>query len=112
MRLPGGDKAVVPVSKLEAYCLNPAHRDGGPKARVFAAALGLTATDIEVLRRALLDAAREQDAEPIGDTSHGTLYRIRFVLNFRSRSAVIRSGWIVREDGVAYLTTAWVEKAR
>ena len=112
MKLPGGDHAVVPPGKLEDYCLAPNHADGGHKARVFASALGLGPEDADVLRRALLDAARTEEAVPVGVSSYGPLYRVRFVLSFKGHTAVIRSGWIVRDDGVAYLTTALVEKVR
>ncbi len=43
MKLPNSDRAVVDIAKLRDYCLNPAHPRGRHKARVFAAALGLTA---------------------------------------------------------------------
>ncbi len=42
MKLPNGERAVVDIIKLQDYCLNPAHPRGQHKARVFAAALGLT----------------------------------------------------------------------
>ena len=112
MKLPGGDRAIVPPGKLENYCLAPDHVDGGHKARVFASALGLTGEDVDVLRRALLEAARTEEAAQVGMSSYGPLYRVRFVLSFKGRTAVIRSGWIVRDDGLAYLTTALVEKVR
>lgn len=113
MKLPGGDRAVIPAGKLERYCLSSTHREGGPKARVFAAALGLTIDHVEDLRRALLKAAMDSDeVERLGPNGFGTLYRLRFVLHFRRRQAVIKSGWIVRDDGVPYLTTALVEKTR
>jgi hypothetical protein len=109
VKLPGGGQAVVPDGKIEAYCLSVEHPEGQHKARVFAAALGLTLADAPVLKRRLLEAARDADAERVGATPFGTLYRIRFMLEFRGRTAVIRSGWIVGSDGVPRLTTAMVE---
>lgn len=61
MKLPGGERAVL-GTKLEDYSLNPLHRDGRHKARVFAAALGITLVNRELLRNALLDAAATSDA--------------------------------------------------
>jgi hypothetical protein len=54
VKLPNAERAVVDVSKLRNYCLNPEHRFGRHKARVFAASLGLTAAQADVLRSALL----------------------------------------------------------
>ncbi|MEK6336584.1 MAG: DUF6883 domain-containing protein [Acidobacteriota bacterium] len=68
MKLPNSDKALVEIAKLRDYSLNPDHRSGGHKARVFRAALGLTRDDAEWVRAELLRIAREGDAsiaEPI-----------------------------------------------
>ena len=54
MKLPNSDRAVVEIAKLRDYCLNPEHPHGKHKARVFAAALGLTADQAETLRDELL----------------------------------------------------------
>jgi len=48
MKLPGGDAAVVELQKLTGYCLDPEHRRGKHKARVFAT-LGFTAENAEEL---------------------------------------------------------------
>jgi hypothetical protein len=52
-------------AKLRDYMLNPAHPQGGPKARVLAAALGITRTDWQYLRRHLrpVDVCAQQ---PVG----------------------------------------------
>lgn len=64
MRLPNGDQAIVEIVKLQEYCLRPTHPRGRHKARVFAAVLGLTADNAELLRDALLRAALTEDAPP------------------------------------------------
>lgn len=64
MRLPNGDQAIVEIVKLQEYCLSPTHPRGRHKARVFAAVLGLTADNAELLRDALLRAALTEDAPP------------------------------------------------
>lgn len=109
MRMPGGDRAVIPEGKIEDYCLSSEHYDGHHKARVFAAALGLTRDYAPFLKQKLLEAAREGEATQVGANTFGILYRVRFVLEFQGRSATIRSGWIVGPDGVPRLTTALVE---
>ena len=61
MLLPNGENAIVDIRKLRDYCLNPDNPRGGNKARVFAAALGITAADAEILREKLLDATRTNE---------------------------------------------------
>jgi hypothetical protein len=62
MKLPGGANAIVEISKLRDYCLDPRHPRGRHKARVFLTALDLSQGEAEFLRNALLKAAREEDA--------------------------------------------------
>jgi len=57
VRLPNAGRAVVDIEKMRNYCLNPDHRRGCHKARVFAAALGLTRDHAGDLRDNLLAAA-------------------------------------------------------
>lgn len=63
MKLPNGHLAIVDIRKLREYCLNPDNPRGSNKARVFAASLGVTMSDAEFLKRELLAAAREGNAE-------------------------------------------------
>jgi hypothetical protein len=49
MKLPNGDRAIIPIAKLLGYCLNPNHSKGKHKARVFKSALGITADNVETL---------------------------------------------------------------
>jgi hypothetical protein len=72
-------------------------RADSTRARVFHSRLGLTADDAETLRRALLDAAQERQAELL-ETDADEFGR-RYVLDFEMTSAVgtatVRSAWIV-----------------
>ncbi|MDQ7012625.1 MAG: hypothetical protein Q9O74_01860 [Planctomycetota bacterium] len=61
MKLPGGDKAIVSDEKLLGYLLNPNHEHGASKAYLFKTLLGIERENAEVLRLALLDAARDRD---------------------------------------------------
>ena len=110
MTLPGGETARVPEQKLVGYSLMINHpRGGSNKARVFRAALGLGPENADVLEAAALKAAREGDAQFIERTEFGDLYFVDFVLEFRGRSAEVRSGWIVPHDGSpTRLTTCYV----
>jgi Domain of unknown function (DUF6883) len=81
MRLPNGERADLGV-KLEEYVLNPLHRDGRHKARVFESALGVTLADPSILRQAILAAAAGSDeVETRGDNGHGEVYVLRFPLS-------------------------------
>jgi hypothetical protein len=71
MKLPNGDRAAL-GTKIEDYVLNPRHREGHHKARVFESVLGITLANDDVLRQAILSAAENSDdAEPLGNTGHG-----------------------------------------
>jgi len=112
VKLPGGERAYIDPRKLGSYALNSVHVDGGAKARVFAAALGLRLQDAPVLERALLDVARDNEAIAMGSNPDGDLYRIDFLLTHRGRTARVRSGWIRPFDGTpTRLTTVFVLRA-
>jgi hypothetical protein len=109
MKLPNADRAVVDMAKLRDYCLNMSHRRGQHKARVFAAALGLTAEDAEFLRDALLSAAQSYDAVPTEEIEYGQLYVLDFPISRPVRQAMVRSGWIVRKgEDFPRLTSCYV----
>jgi hypothetical protein len=96
MKLPGGERAVVELSKLRDYCLNPTHPRGRHKARVFAARLGLSAADASFLRDELLRAARDGEAM-LGEVDQfGDRYVIDVEIARRERRGMVRSAWIIR----------------
>ena len=109
MKLPRGEDAIIPEGKIETYCLNVDHVVGGPKARVFASALGLTSKDVDVLRLSLVIAASGEEAVLFKQDRYGDHYRIDFRLRHASRERTIRSGWTIRtQGGPPYLATAFV----
>ena len=109
MKLPNGERAVVDIVKLLDYCLSPDHLRGRHKARVFAAALGLTADDAEELRSALLEAARTEDATATGPDEYGQRYVVEFTMKRGGREARVRSSWIVRTgEDFPRLTSSFV----
>jgi hypothetical protein len=96
VHLPGGDRALVELSKLRDYCLDDSHPRGRHKARVLAARLGLTRTDAAAMRAALLRAATADDAiEGVAD-SFGRRFSVDLVVTGPKGTGVIRSAWIVR----------------
>ena len=109
MQLPNGDHARVPLEKLRNYCLNPTHRVGGHKARVFQSALGLTAEDAEALQERLLVIARTGDALPGKRDAYGQRYIIDFTMTTTVGTAVVRSTWIVlASETTPRLTSCYV----
>ena len=112
MKLPNGWRAET-GRKLEDYSLNPLHRDGRHKARVFASALGVTLENVHVLRAALLHAATTSDAtESQGNNGFGEVYVLIFPLTTPQGTATVMSAWIVRHgEDFPRLTTCYIVKA-
>lgn len=82
--------------KLQEYCLSLTHPRGRHKARVFAAVLGLTADNAELLRDALLQAALTEEAISTDQDEFGQRYVIDFQMQGPQGTAIVRSAWIVR----------------
>ena len=109
MKLPNSDRAIVDIAKLRDYCLNTTHHRGRHKARVFAAALGLTAEDAEQLQATLLNAAQSYDVTPTDETEFGQLYVLDFPIIGSTGQVIVRSSWIVRHgEDFPRLTSCYV----
>ncbi len=109
MKLPKGEHAVADIVKLRDYVLSQSHPRGRHKARVFLAALGITAADAEELRIALLDSARTGDAIPGVSDEFGARYTIDFETVRSTKRVRVRGSWIVRlDDGLPRLTSCYV----
>jgi hypothetical protein len=109
-RLPNSEQAILDIRKLEDYCLDLRHPRGRHKARLFDQLLGLKQTDALWLRGALLDAARVNDAAvDLGSDAFGRRWRLDVALLRHSKSAVVRTIWIVRTgEDVPRFVTCWV----
>jgi len=108
MKLPNGERAIVDLEKLEGYCLNSHHLRGRNKARVFAS-VGIGLAKAEVLREALLSAARTAEVQPSSENQYGQRYIVDFDLAGQSRTVRVRSAWMVRiGEGLPRLTTCYV----
>ncbi len=96
MRLPNGENAFVDLRKLTEYCLDIDNPRGSHKARVFAAALGITAKDAPELREKLLEVADTTGSAIAGETDiYGQRYTVDFELTTNVGLAPVRSGWII-----------------
>jgi hypothetical protein len=109
MKLPNGERANL-GTKLEDYSLNPLHRQGQHKARVFESALGITLARREILSRALLAAAKNSnDTVAFGDNGFGETFVLRFRLTTEIGSATVLSAWIIRHnEDFPRLTTCFI----
>lgn len=108
MTIPDAERAEVDIRKLRDYCLNLDHQEGKHKARLFAAALGITVDDAEDLRRALVEMIRTQDAQLGLRDEYGQRYTVDFMFEWRGKQAMIRSGWIIEhESDTPRLTTCY-----
>ena len=113
MRLPNGERAIVDLRKLRDYCLNPDSPRGRHKARVFAAALGLSAEDAPRMQAKLREIARTGDATLGEGDLYGQRYTIDFEMVTGVEKAMIRSCWIVLRGKTApRLTTCYVKKRK
>lgn len=115
MKIPNADRAYIDTGKLDSYTLNPDHPYGKHKARVFAAALGLTADHSRLLYDALINAVQTLDAQPGLLDENGQRYTIDFeMVGPNQKTAVIRSAWNVRpnEDFPRYVTAYVVRRTK
>jgi hypothetical protein len=109
MPMPHAERAVVDIRKLRDYCLNPMHDEGQHKARLFVMALGMTAEDAEDLRALPLQAAKTADAQVGRRDAYGQRYTVDFLLVWRDKQAIVRSGWIIEHGSdIPRLTTCYL----
>ena len=113
MLLPNGERAIVDLNKLRDYCLNPDSPKGRHKARVFAAALGITIAEAVHLQAKLLEAARTEDAQRGELDIYGQRYTIDSEIETQVGKVTVRSGWIILHGKtVPRLTTCYVRKRK
>jgi hypothetical protein len=106
--MPHAERAVVDIRKLRDYCLNPMHDEGQHKARVFAAALGMTADDAEALRDFLLQAVKTTDAQLGRRDAYGQRYTVDFLLAWHDKQTMVQNGWIIEHHtDTPHLTTCY-----
>jgi hypothetical protein len=109
LKLPNGEHAIVEILKLRDYVLSQTHPRGRHKARVFLAALDLTAADAEELRMAPLQSAKAGEAITGASDEFGSRYTIDFELARFGKRARVRGCWIVMTcDGIPRFTSCYV----
>jgi hypothetical protein len=95
VKLPHPERAVVDITKLRDYCLNPRHTRGRHKARVFGAVLGITRDNAGLLRRALLAEPPPPRATESDEDGYGKRYVLDWAVAGPGGTATVRSSWIV-----------------
>jgi hypothetical protein len=106
--LPYAENAVVDIRKLRDYCLNPEHKVGKDKARLFSSALGMTADNAEELRQVLLKIVKNHEVKLGRQDEHGQRYTLDFEISWHNRKATLRSGWIIETGSeIPRLTTCY-----
>ena len=95
--------------KLYTYSLNPDHKDGQHKAKVFKSALGFTRLNMDDLAIQLVFNLEE--ATFIRRDEYGLIYRQIIMVNgANGNTRNVMTGWIIRhDDKTIRLTTAVVE---
>ena len=97
MKTPNGARADL-GTKIEDYVLNPRHREGRHKSRVFDSMLGITTANKAILISGLRTAIENSDdAEFQGNNGHGDVYVLRFSLATERAAAAVLSAWIIRD---------------
>ncbi len=95
MKLPNGENADIPLSKLVDYLLSSTHPVGKWKAKVFQR-YGLHAGNAELLRNGLLAIAKSEDIKETIRTQYGVKYIIDGQLWSPLRQPFsIRTIWLV-----------------
>jgi hypothetical protein len=108
MKLPNGDRVIIPIEKLLGYCLNPEHTRGKHKARVFKAVLGITADNVEELEALVRQAALEGEIIQERETDFGREIKLDWTIT-GTDSVELRTIWIVpRQSGEPQLVSAFI----
>ena len=109
MKLPNCEKAIIDNAKLIDYCLDPEHKVGKHKARVFQSALNINSGNFFILKEAILDAVLIENAVLTNKIAYGELYNMDFELTYLGKTAKVRTAWIVKnEEDFPRLTTCFV----
>jgi len=94
--LPNYEKAAIPRSKLEEYALNPAHKDGQHKARLFKSILGFEKGDWQKLEKVILDELPYYEAVFSREDRWGKFYSVSLrIVGLNGNAAVVQTIWVI-----------------
>jgi hypothetical protein len=110
MRLPRAEHARIPTEKLTHYALDASHERGRHKARVFASALGITASDWRYLHDQILEALPSSAVRGTRITAFGVAYEVIVMIDgLNGATAPVVTTWITRGEQPPRLTSTWVD---
>jgi len=113
--LPNYEKAIIPRSKLEDYALNPAHKDGQHKARLFKRILGFDKPHWEELAKILLGELPFHEAVFISEGKYGKKFRVFLpLIGLTGNTAIVETIWIIRPgtDYPSFVTPRTIKEKR
>ena len=110
VRLPRARDATIPTAKLVSYALSTTHERGRHKARVFASALGITASDWRYLHDQILAALPDSEVRSTHVTPFGIAYEVIVMIDgLKGRTVPVVTTWIVASTAAPRLTSTWVD---
>lgn len=110
MRLPMASQARIPTNKLRRYALDPTHERGRHKARVFASALGIHASDWRYLYDQILEALPNAPVRATRITAFGIAYEVVVTIDgLNGATHPVVTTWIVQGAKPPRLTSTWVD---
>ena len=110
MPFPDAEHAIVGEDKVRDYLLNPNHPVGGPKATWFAS-IGYSIDNLQDLVEDLLRLARTVDDFVAKPSPFGVKYEVSGTIGRPGRRpAVVTTVWIVEENSLPRLITAYPER--
>lgn len=88
------DKLVIPENKLTNYCLNKAHKTGGPKAVAFEKYLGYTQENSRELDELIRKSISTADIVERKADEYGRTFQARFfVVDLQGKKILMVTGW-------------------
>lgn len=105
------DKLVIPENKLVNYCLNKAHKTGGPKAVAFEKYLGYTQENSRELDELIRKSISTADIVERKADEYGRTFQARFfVVDLQGKKILMVTGWKQgARDEYPRLTSAYLK---
>ena len=113
--LPNYENAVIPRGKLEDYALNPAHKDGQHKARLFKSILGFERGDWRKLEKAIVNGLPYAEAVLSREDKWGKFYLVSLMLvGVNGNTAIVQTVWkvAVGTDYPTFVTPRAIKEVR
>ncbi len=112
--VPNADKATIPEGKVGKYLLDPLHKEGRHKARLFKGVLGFEQQDSSELERLILSELPFHAATRASEGKWGLKYEVTMpITGPNGETANVLSVWIIRkETELPSLITARIVRER